>query len=68
VKIIDVNPDFVEKKFVLQVQRTVLGTVVRDVFSLSGIFVHFWDSSVEVDQFPCHVAFKFSVMCLGSTE
>jgi hypothetical protein len=68
VKLREVRPEFAEKKFVLQVQRSVLGTVVRDVFQLSGIWMSFGEGIVTVETFPAEVEFRFSVLCLGNTD
>jgi hypothetical protein len=61
----DVAKDSQDKKCSLEIEREVLGTIVRDSLTIPRLFVIFGTSEVTVHHFPTVVDFRFDVLCLG---
>jgi hypothetical protein len=57
-----------DQKCTLELERVVIGTVLRDSIALSRVFVRFGAAEMEVRRCPTVVEFAWEVICLGRLE
>jgi hypothetical protein len=60
--------DSSDKKCALEIEREILGTVVRESLTIPRLFVLFQPGDLAVARFPVVVEYHFEVLCLGAYE
>jgi hypothetical protein len=64
----DVTADSYEKKCTIEIEREVLGTIVRDSLPLTRVFARFDPAEIIVERFPAVIEWRFQLLCLGAND